>query len=102
MQRHVLLVRKEAQTRYPHINYQNQPTGDPQIDTKNASTDAFGNQGQPGQFGEEGQHGAVRGKGFGGGLAKGPDGAPQDEGQAQGKTPGGNYDEYRQNDSGSK
>ncbi|OCF32169.1 hypothetical protein I316_06083 [Kwoniella heveanensis BCC8398] len=47
---------------------ENKPTGDPQADTGNASFDAQGNQGAPGQFGQEGQYGAVRGGGLGGAL----------------------------------
>ncbi|WVF73138.1 hypothetical protein IAT40_007957 [Kwoniella sp. CBS 6097] len=50
---------------------ENKPTGDPQADTANAgdaSFDAEGNKGAPGQFGQEGQYGAVRGGGLGGAL----------------------------------
>ncbi|KAK8853057.1 hypothetical protein IAR55_003758 [Kwoniella newhampshirensis] len=75
----------------------NQPSGDPQKDADAPSYDAQGNQGAPGQFGEEGQYGAVRGGGFGAGpgLAKGPDGQPQGQGQKS----GGNYEGYDQGDS---
>ncbi|RSH91673.1 hypothetical protein EHS25_009042 [Saitozyma podzolica] len=48
---------------------QGQATGDPQIDNQQ-SFDIQGNAGQPGQYGQEGQYGAVRGGGFGGGMAK--------------------------------
>ncbi|WVR00315.1 hypothetical protein IAU59_007458 [Kwoniella sp. CBS 9459] len=49
---------------------ENKATGDPQADTgdQNASFDAEGNQGAPGQFAQEGQYGAVRGGGLGGAL----------------------------------
>jgi hypothetical protein len=63
--------------KYLGSSQQNQPTGDPQLDSSNQpSYDIQGNAGQPGQYGQEGQYGAVRGSGFGGGLAKGPDGQP--------------------------
>lgn len=53
------------------------------------SSDAFGNPGQPGQYAQQGQYGAVTGQGFGGGLAKGPDGqALQQGGQAPGQDNG--------------
>ncbi|WWC71825.1 uncharacterized protein I206_105784 [Kwoniella pini CBS 10737] len=42
------------------------PTGDSQIDEP--TYDAQGNKGAPGQYGKEGQFGAVTGKGFGGGF----------------------------------
>nr|XP_018260681.1 uncharacterized protein I303_06396 [Kwoniella dejecticola CBS 10117]OBR82839.1 hypothetical protein I303_06396 [Kwoniella dejecticola CBS 10117] len=54
------------------------PTGDPQTDAP--TYDAQGNQGAPGQFGQEGQFGAVTGKGFGGGFA----GNQYQQGQGQG------------------
>ncbi|KAI9634237.1 uncharacterized protein MKK02DRAFT_38911 [Dioszegia hungarica] len=65
--------------------------GDAQVDSSAQGNDeapsvsAYGQPGQAGQYGQEGQYGAVRGAGFGGGLAKGSDGQPQGQGQQQGE-----------------
>jgi hypothetical protein len=65
-----------------------QGNGDAQVDSAaqpegGNSKSVTGERGQAGQFGQAGQYGAVTGAGFGGGLAKGPDG--QAQGQAQGQ-----------------
>ncbi|GFZ48510.1 hypothetical protein JCM24511_06258 [Saitozyma sp. JCM 24511] len=74
---------------------QGQATGDPQIDNQQ-SFDIQGNAGQPGQYGQEGQYGAVRGGGFGGGMAKDAQGNSL---QGQGQGQGGNYEGMDQYDS---
>lgn len=51
--------------------------GDSNTQQDNGPTkDIQGNQGAPGQFGQQGQYGAVTGSGFGGGLAKDAQGQP--------------------------
>ncbi|KAL7419866.1 hypothetical protein Q5752_005782 [Cryptotrichosporon argae] len=62
-----------------------------QGNTESYSTDAYGNQGQPGQYAEQGQYGAVTGGGFGGGFAGNKHG--QQEGQGQ-----SDYEGFQQND----
>ncbi|ORX40770.1 hypothetical protein BD324DRAFT_20244 [Kockovaella imperatae] len=58
---------------YDQNQGQNQNQGQDQYNAASSSTDAFGNQGQDGQYGQPGAYGAVRGEGLGGALNQNQD-----------------------------